>query len=318
MENKEAVVKTFEEYMAQITVGEPDFHAGMAVVPLYSLYEKKATLLLLDEAIKTGGFIVTEVSESGSVPELKVINKLDIDVLIIEGDKLVGAKQNRTVNTSLLIGSGKEVLIPVSCVERGRWSYNSGDFMASPSHAYPSLRSGKSKAVSQNLKACCSYRSNQSEVWENIDRKAEFFSAESPTSSLDDVYEKQEAELNEYTEKFSHHFGQVGLLAIAFDRILGCDIFGDADILSKAYKSLFRGYALDALEKRAEGFKGWDGKNTDASAVAKKFLNQLLASEKEVYKSQGEGWDLRLRGRDSHGFALINDGRVLHTAGFGG
>ena len=65
---------------------------------------------------------VEEVSESGSVPNLLVENKGDIRILFIEGEELVGAKQNRVLNTSVLIAAKSRVKIPVSCVEAGRWA----------------------------------------------------------------------------------------------------------------------------------------------------------------------------------------------------
>ena len=63
-----------------------------------------------------------EVSRGGSVPELKVVNKSDRMLLILDGEELVGAKQNRIVNTTILIAGNTATVIPVSCVEQGRWS----------------------------------------------------------------------------------------------------------------------------------------------------------------------------------------------------
>ena len=49
-------------------------------------------------------------------------------VLLVNGDELVGAKQNRILNLTMLVGSGQKLVIPVSCVELGRCSYRSGEF----------------------------------------------------------------------------------------------------------------------------------------------------------------------------------------------
>jgi hypothetical protein len=40
-----------------------------------------------------------------------------------DGEQLVGAKQNRILNMTVLVAAETEVTIPVSCVERGRWGY---------------------------------------------------------------------------------------------------------------------------------------------------------------------------------------------------
>ena len=62
------------------------------------------------------------------MPELMVENKGDMRVLFIEGEELVGAKQNRILNTSILVPAKSKTKIPVSCVERGRWRYHSPMF----------------------------------------------------------------------------------------------------------------------------------------------------------------------------------------------
>jgi len=60
---------------------------------------------------------ITEVTESGSVPFLQVANGADRPLLLLDGEELIGAKQNRILNTTVLVAGHTEVTIPVSCVE---------------------------------------------------------------------------------------------------------------------------------------------------------------------------------------------------------
>ncbi len=76
---------------------------------------------------------MTEVSDAGSVPYLQAVNMGPWPVLIFDGEELVGAKQNRIVNTTILVGVGKAVL-PVSC-ENGRWSRRRGFLPPGPTPA---------------------------------------------------------------------------------------------------------------------------------------------------------------------------------------
>ena len=64
-----------------------------------------------------GTLQVTEVDESGSVPELLATNTGDEMVLLLDGEELVGAKQNRILNITLLAPAMQDTVIPVSCVE---------------------------------------------------------------------------------------------------------------------------------------------------------------------------------------------------------
>jgi len=61
------------------------------------------------------------------VPELAVVNDGDIHVLLLDGEELRGAKQNRMLNTTILLKPKSKTIIPVSCTEQGRWNYASAE-----------------------------------------------------------------------------------------------------------------------------------------------------------------------------------------------
>jgi hypothetical protein len=87
----------------------------------------------LREALAAGTLRVTEVSEGGSVPRLSAVNDGDKAVLILDGEELVGAKQNRIANLTILVPAKRTIPIPVSCVEAGRW--RSACCSTRPAHA---------------------------------------------------------------------------------------------------------------------------------------------------------------------------------------
>jgi len=65
-------------------------------------------------------------------------------VPVIEGEDLIRARQNRNVNSTFLIPGKTETVLPVSCVERGRWRYQGNSFQ-SGGHIMDRMFSGKGK-----------------------------------------------------------------------------------------------------------------------------------------------------------------------------
>ena len=106
-------------------VGQPLRRGAISVFPLFSDTERSVPYRLSEEAFADQTIIVEEVDEGGSVPDLRVRNTGDERVLFLEGEELVGAKQNRVLNTSVLVAAGSKLKIPVSSVEQGRWRYRS-------------------------------------------------------------------------------------------------------------------------------------------------------------------------------------------------
>ncbi len=113
-----------------IQLGDPVERRGVVIAPLFPRTDPRAEYLTLDEAIPLG-FHVTELDAAGSVPELLAKNPLDSNVLLYDGEELLGAKQNRILNVTVLVPARSETKIPVSCVEEGRWHARSAHFAPS-------------------------------------------------------------------------------------------------------------------------------------------------------------------------------------------
>ena len=96
-------------------------------------------------AARAQGFRIGELQAGASVNDLLVENPTDSNVLLYEGEEVLGAQQNRTFDISVLVGAGSKLHVPVSCVEAGRWdgARHAEDFEAAPQTAYPELRRQK-------------------------------------------------------------------------------------------------------------------------------------------------------------------------------
>jgi len=91
------------QWVQGIQPGEAQRFRNITVLPLFSTIRHPVDHLVLSEALDTGRFTVREVDEGGCVPRLVVVNETDSPVLILDGEELFGAKQNRVLNTTVLL-----------------------------------------------------------------------------------------------------------------------------------------------------------------------------------------------------------------------
>ena len=172
-----------------IQLGDPIEHRGIVIAPLYPRNNPKAQYLTLEEALPLG-FQITEIDDAGSVPELLAVNPLDHAVLLYDGEELLGAKQNRILNVTVLVAAKSETRIPVSCVEQGRWHARSGSFDAARHAAYPDLRRRKAEQLSAEPLA---RGAAQAAVWDEVAAKAGRHGVDSPTGAAADIYRGRDA-----------------------------------------------------------------------------------------------------------------------------
>ena len=151
-------------------LGEAQAYRNVTVFPVFSSQSGGFDYITLSEALEAHLLTVAEVSQGGSVPELKVVNAGEKPILLLDGEEVAGAKQNRVLNTSVLVAGKDSVVIPVSCTEQGRWNYTSDVFHDSGTVMSREVRARKVRSVSCSLDATACYQSDQSEVWNGIAR----------------------------------------------------------------------------------------------------------------------------------------------------
>jgi hypothetical protein len=305
-----------QQSLAGLALGAPQVHRNLALFPLLAPEDRPAAYLLLDEALEKKLARVTEVSAGGSVPELAFENGAAEQILLVDGDELVGAKQNRIVNLSILVGAGKRLVIPVSCVEQGRWSYRSReayrnrDFAGAGRALFAKARAKKMVRVSESLHRSQSRRSDQGEVWNDISDKMAMFCMKSDTMAMSDAYERRDADLGAYARAFRAEPRQRGAVVALDGRVTGLEVFDSAAAFAKYLDKLVRSYALDALETAGPG------PVAPPEEAARRFLERIKASATERFAALGEGEDIRLKGDGVAGGALAAEGRVVHLAGY--
>src|SRR6267143_764072 len=161
-----ASVTPIAALLEALEVGEPVSHGALTVVPLLAPKEAEPDWLTMAEA--DAAVTITEVSADGEVPTLSLVNDADRPVLLLEGEELIGAKQNRIMNTTVLVAAHAALRIPVSCVEQGRWSYRGKRFDSSDASLFASARAKKAARVSTSLRKTGLHLSDQGEIWRDV------------------------------------------------------------------------------------------------------------------------------------------------------
>jgi hypothetical protein len=300
-----------KEVTPRVRVGPGIERHNLTVFPLFAEDAvNPAQYVPVGSALRAGSAKITEVSEGGSVPTLALENLTGIPVLIIDGEELLGARQNRISNLTVLAPGNRTLPLPVSCVERGRWSYRSREFAESPDIMFREGRAKKARSVSQNLSMSGLRVSDQGEVWGDIDMLSSKLGFNSPTSAMQDVYQSRRTSIDEYLRDVTVADGQVGAIFAINGAAAGLELFDSTDTLRTYLPKILRSYALDALANQTAS----PAKAEDAEAA--QLLDSILELDAKSFPAIGLGQDLRLDSPSITGGALTHEGRVVHLAAF--
>lgn len=303
-------MQIIRETLARLVVGAPCVYRNLAAFPLEAADARPPGYVTLDAALATGHAKVTEVSEAGSVPELLFDNGGAEAALLVDGEELVGARQNRILNLTLLVPPFTKVVIPVSCVEAGRWSYRGRHFASADHTLFARARAEKMRHVNMSLHTSGSRRADQGAIWGHVRDKVQSLAANAPNEAMADVFQQNRARLEDYVQAVKVGPRQVGIVFCIDGRVAGLELFDAPATLHALAPKLVRSYALDAIESREPEAPPADPKGVAA------FLAALTATPQKSFKSLGAGDDLRLESEQVVGGALVHAGEVVHLAAF--
>jgi len=303
-------MNTITSTLGSISLGASSTFRNLSVIPLLAETTFQRDYLGLAEAVRTGTARVGEVSSGGSVPELMIENSGAKPVLILEGEELVGAKQNRTANVTILVPAGKSLRIPVTCVESGRWAYQGENLEPSRQVHFARGRLNKMLSVSESMRQAGSRHADQGRVWHDIAQKSARMHVSAPTSAMSEVFESNRDRLDDYVGAFTPLPSQVGAVFAIGDRIEGLELFDCRETLAEMLPKLVRSYAIDAIERNASQ------QGPPAEDAALRFVEAVKGSEFDTYPAVGAGTEIRLQTRDLVAAGLVADERLVHLVAF--
>jgi hypothetical protein len=287
-----------------VKVGKQRVIGSVSVFPLLAAAGEGPGYLTGPEAFEAGLIEVSEL-DPPQVPSLAVFNLAEVPLLLVEGETLLGGSQNRTMNVTVLCPPKVRTIVPVSCVEAGRWGVER-PVSRSRRHSPVSVWAAKTASLAPLAAAGRGRRSDQRRVWEEVARQSMIHGVESGTSALEDVGHAIE-------DRFAEHIGdlepladQIGVAYASGGSVLGLDLFDRPSTLAKYLTGLVAGIALDAEQ-------GPVRRSTKVSI--ERFLAKIDQVERNVGPGIGLGEELRLSG-DVVGTGLSFEDVLVHLAAF--
>ena len=153
-----------------------------------SKVKKVDSYICFSEALKKNLISVSEVNERGAVRYLKLSNKSNQKILVLESELITGdaLKQDRVVDRTTLIPENTTIMLQVSCCEKNRWS----PVVANNISVSDTLFFSKGR-LDNSIEIYEKSKTNQFKIWDNICERLNDFKIKSFTGSTEEIYQKR-------------------------------------------------------------------------------------------------------------------------------
>jgi len=290
-----------------LRVGPPQIAGTLTLFPIF---RDAAGLdyITLVEAHRAQKLVeITERHVFGTVSRLVVKNAGALPVLIIDGDILIGLKQDRVLNTTVLVPAQSKLEIPVSCVEAGRWRPRSatarrGDFSVSPG-----VRAAKLKSMIPRTRTSGKFDSDQGAIWNEVEKYVGTLGVASQTRAYSDIERQRRPQIEQRLAQLTPADGQSGVLAAVGGKAVSFDLFDKASTLSRFWQGLIGSYITESLATGAS-----EAAIDVEEATA--WIRSLGSGDASVHPAVGMGEAALITGAGHDLSALVVDGVPIHIA----
>ena len=292
--------------LPDLNVGTAARRGSVTVLPVFATTAlPPADYELGTDAIAAGRLEIRELPRGATVAHLEARNRSLRSVLIVDGDHLIGARQNRMVTSSALIGGERSVALPVACVEQGRWNGRSEQFAADASSGSPRLRRIARMTVTRSLLANGPRRADQSEIWSQIAHQQRSLRVSSATSALAHTYAARATDIAGVADHLPYAAGAIGVAIGVGAELVSIDLFDRPETCQRYWRRLVEGAALEGL--------GVGPRSASlAGAEVQRLLAELRAADWSRVPPVGDGDELRAQTASAAGSLLLLDGRIVH------
>ncbi len=288
-----------------LELGKPLEHGGLTIIPVHmDRIQDRTSYITLEDALRNGWLLISEV-DGGRVPQVRISNLSKQTVFLMGGEILTGCRQDRILAQDILLGPGtKNLLVPVFCVEQGRWHETSSGFTSKQNLGTPALR-----AAAQRKSAVA-----QTEIWEQIASENRRMGVDSATEAYQDAYEKEDirAAILGIEKKLKGvpilQDDTVGVMIVIGGELVSVDIFANPNLFAKQWPKILKSSALSSLG----GPKNVPFSREEAARFLRSFMDRRYRSQSGLdlgteYTASDAGVNIQ---------ALAYKRGVIHLSGF--
>lgn len=240
----------------------------------------------MNKALSDGRLKIQEHDQGPSVNTLQAVNTSKDTIYLMQGEVVVGGKQDRILAQDVLVAPGATIDIAAFCVEHGRWTeQRSGEQFI-----------GTTGVAAQDVRKAAAVDHEQGKVWEKVAGNISANGTATSTGSYAHLMNDKEflAERARYREKMmglaSSRAGIVGVIAVSGDKVIGCDVLATEEMFKQAYPQLLDAYIASALSHGAPV--------TMTTTEVQKQFTQLFHDEADLEnKLEGNGSVFKSKGR---------------------
>ena len=304
-----APLDVIDHALSALSVGEGRTHRGLTLFPLLADRDTSPAYDTFSTALAAGTFRVTEVTESGVVGRLRAVNQGARPVLLLDGEEVIGAKQNRVFNLTIIVPAMTELDLPVSCVEQGRWHAQSQAFHEADRAMFARGRANKVRNVTVSMRERGDRGGDQGAVWQDVAAHLRVKGVHSSTFAMADAYATNRASIGEYVERFAPEPRQVGAAFALEGDVIGLEFFDSPAAYRAAAAKVIRSYAAELAGREVA-----DAAADRAAALA--LIEQVRRTPATRHPALGLGEDIRFERDPLVGAALALDQQVIHFFAF--